>query len=240
MSLLGCVSQSQLKRALAKNPDMVFDVIAQNPGKFMEVVRKASVDAQQKAQSEKLENDFANPKVPVVDAARALRGPADAPITIVEYSDFQCPYCRSAVDLMKKTQQAYKGKIRFLFKQHPLPMHPQAMAAAQMFEAIALQSPEKAYLFHDGIYEKQEEMREKKEALLLDVAKQVGANVPRAQADMNSDAVKKRIEDDTAEAEKFGFRGTPSFLINGVGFEGLPSEETINKTIDRWLAKKAG
>ena len=141
---------------------------------------------------------------------------------------------------MKKTQETYKGKVRFMFKQLPLSFHPQAMPAAQMFEAIALQSTEKAYAFHDELYARQDEMKDKKDALLLELAAKVGADVKRAQADMKSDVVKKRIEDDTAEAEKFGFQGTPSFLINGVGMVGVPSEADVNKIIDRWLAKKPG
>ncbi len=239
-TLLGCVSQSQIKRAVAKNPDIVFDAIEQNPVKFMETVKKASRDAQQIEADQQMEKDFANPKVPAIDATSAIRGPVDAPITIVEYSDFQCPYCRSAVDVMKKTQEKYKGKVRFIFKQLPLSFHPQAMPAAQMFEAIALQSTEKAYLFHDEIYEHQDEMKDKKDALLLELATKVGADVKQAQEDMKSDVVKKRIEADMAEAEKFDFHGTPSFLINGVGLVGVPPEDTVDKIIDRWLAKKPG
>jgi len=114
------------------------------------------------------------------------------------------------------------------------------MPAAQMFEAIALQSTEKAYSFHDELYEHQDEMKDKKDALLLELAAKVGADVKRAQADMKSDVVKKRIEDDTAEAQQFDFHGTPSFLINGVGLVGVPSQETVNKIVDRWLDKKPG
>ena len=235
LTLAGCATESQIKTALDRNPDLILDVIAKNPERFMAVATKAHADADRLAKEKQLNEAFAHPRKPVLDPLRAYRGAADAPITIVEYSDFQCPYCKMAAGIVKDVRAKYDGKTRVLYKHLPLPFHPQSRIAAQMFEAIALQSPEKAYAYYDAIFEAQDRLAQEKQALLDDICKKVGADVARAKKDMTSDEVQKRISADTSEAESFGFTGTPCFLINGIPVEGAQPIDQFSTVIDRLL-----
>jgi protein-disulfide isomerase len=119
------------------------------------------------------------------------------------------------MELMKK----YEGKIRFAYKHLPLSFHPQAMPASQYYEAIRLQSPEKAWEFHDRIYKDQRKLQNG-EAFLKAVAKELKVDMGKLAKDVKSEAVQKRIDADMAEAAKFGFQGTPGFLLNGVPVKG--------------------
>jgi protein-disulfide isomerase len=93
---------------------------------------------------------------PVIDESRPTRGPKDAEITIVEFGDFQCPYCAQAYDTIKEVMEAYDGDVRLLFKHLPLDFHAHAELLAKFYEAIGLQDPEKAWEFHDVIFEHQD------------------------------------------------------------------------------------
>src|SRR5690606_20546936 len=151
------------------------------------------------------------PLVAEIRADESFRGNKDAPITLVEYSDFECPFCARGFNTVMELMNKYKGKIRFVYKHLPLSFHPQAMPASQYYEAIRLQNEEKAFKFHDEIYQNQRGLQSG-EKFLKDIAKKVGADMGRLAKDVNSEAVKKRIEADIEEANKFGFQGTPGFL----------------------------
>jgi protein-disulfide isomerase len=246
LGLAGCASESQIKSVLEKNPELLFSAIEKNPEKFMEVVQKASMVAQRKQQEDaekeeaaRVENELKNPLKPEWSADRATEGTKGAPIQIVEYSDFQCPYCGKGYQVVQQVLKEYKGKVHFMFKHLPLPMHPLAMPAAQRFEAIALQSAEKAYKFHNEVFENQRKLGGPDGEKFLDtVAAKVGANVAQMKKDMNSDKVKARIDADMAEAEKFGISGTPGFVVQGVSVRGAYPFETFKGIIDKKLANK--
>ncbi len=245
-TMSACVpSASSLKDTLEKNPEIVFNVIEKHPDKFLEVVNKAARDAQKVAREKEMkeletqrEEEFKTPKQPEIAADRAILGPKDAPITIVEYSDFQCPYCSRGYQTIKEVLEAYKGKVRLVYKHLPLDFHAQAEPAARYFEAIAMQSHEKAYKWHDLIFENQSRIASEKEAFFDAMAKKVGADMAALKKDLTSDKVKARVEADTKEARNFGFEGTPGFLINGVSLRGAYPAAEFKAIIDRLLEKK--
>ena len=137
-------SAKQLKEAVEKDPSIVFAAIEKDPAKFIEIVNKAAQDAQ-KVGAEKAQDDekksrqaeFTNPLTPVVEDGRVIFGNKDAAITIIEYSDFQCPYCSRGFQTIQEVRKAYGDKVRVVFKHLPLDFHPLAMPAAKYFEAIA-------------------------------------------------------------------------------------------------------
>jgi protein-disulfide isomerase len=246
MSLVGCKpSPDQLKKVLEENPDIVTNAIEKNPDKFVTVINAAfqkqrGNERQKRAETEKKQRDaeFSNPKKPILDKKRAILGPSNAPITIVEYSDFQCPYCTRGYQTVQEIKKKYGKKVRFMYKHLPLSFHPQAMPAAKYFEAIALQSHKKAYAFHDQLFENQQKLTKDGEKYMQIVAKKLNVNMSKLKKDLTSTKVSTRIEADMAEAKKFGFSGTPAFLVNGVSLKGAYPASAFIEIIERQLAKK--
>lgn len=229
---------------MEENPDILYGVIQKDPKKFLDVVN----DAAQKArateeqdyaakEAKEREEEFKNPKKPVLTDDRAFAGAKNAPITIVEYSDFQCPYCRRGHDTMKQVLEKYGDKVKIVFKDMPIErIHPLARGAADIYEAIALQDPAKATKYKDYVFDHQEDEQKDGPKFFEDVAKKVGANVAQVKKDAKGDKVKERIEADKAEGEKFGFTGTPGYLVNGVSLKGAYPFEEFEKIIDKELA----
>lgn len=246
ITLAACApSAKQLKEAIEKDPSIVFVAIEKDPAKFIEVVNKAAQDAQ-KGQAERAQEDekksrdeeFKNPLKPEIQENRVIFGNKAAPITIVEYSDFQCPYCSRGYQTMKEVHKEYGDKVRVVFKHLPLDFHPLAMPAAKYFEAIAKQSPEKAEKFHDMVFENQGMLKDKGEAFFKEAAKKVGADVKKVEVDMKSEDIAKKIAADMEEARKFNMSGTPGFIINGVSLRGAYPFPEFKKIIDQHLAGK--
>lgn len=240
---IGCTpSTSQLKKVMEENPEILFGVIEKHPDKFLEVVNKAAREAQARAQENEAkeaekarEEEFKNPKKPEIQNWRAVLG--EGPITIVEYSDFQCPFCKRGASTVKQVMDEYKGKVKFVFKHLPLDFHPAAMPAAQIFEAINMQDSGKAYKFHDIVFEQQDKLKGPDNGVkwMLEEAKKLGVDVAKVKKDMESEEVAKRIEADMEEAAKFGFQGTPGYLINGVSLRGAYPLAEFKKIIDQHL-----
>jgi len=240
--MVGCTSKDAIKSTIENNPEILFNVIEKNPDKFMEVVNKAVQTAQvkqrenaAKAEEQERDEEIKNPKKPELSDDRVAWGPKDAPITIVEYSDFQCPYCSRGYTNLKEVEKRYPGKIRVVYKHLPLDFHPKAMPAAEWFEAIALQDKDKAHKFHDEVFEHQDKLQGNHEQFFTSVAKKLGVDVSKVKADLKSEKVKSHIEADMAEARKFGFQGTPGFLINGVSLRGAYPPDEFAKIIDKEL-----
>jgi protein-disulfide isomerase len=246
LSLISCApSAPQIKKVMEENPDILYSVIQKDPQKFLQVVNEAAQKAraaeEQKFQEDEQkarEEEFKNPKKPELADNRAFAGAKDAPVTIIEYSDFQCPFCRRGHATIQKVLKEFDGKVKVIFKDFPIErIHPFALPASKYYEAIAMQDIAKATKFKAYVFEHQDELPNG-EKFLEKAAKEVGANVAKAKKDADGDEVKKRIEADKSEAEKFGFTGTPGYLINGVSLKGAYPFEEFKAVIEKHLAKK--
>lgn len=236
-------SAKQLKEAVEKDPSIVFVAIEKAPDKFIEVVMKAQQEAQkvagekqQEEEKKQRDEEFKNPLQPAIEEGRVIFGKKDAPVTIVEYSDFQCPFCSRGFQTVKQIEKEYGDKVRIIFKHLPLDFHPLAMPAARYFEAIALQDHAKAEKFHDMVFENQGMLKEKGEDYFKEVTKKVGADLKKVEAAIKEGAIQKRIDTDMEEAKKFNMSGTPGFLINGVSLRGAYPFPAFKEIIDRHLA----
>lgn len=237
--LVSCTSDEKLKEQMTKilqeNPKVLTDAIEKHPAEFITALQNAAKNAQEEMgkkreddEKKKLEESFDKPLVADIRKDESIRGPKDAPITLVEYSDFECPFCSRGYETVQALMQKYNGKIRFIYKHLPLSFHEQAMISAKYYEAIRLQDEKKAFAFHDEIFKNQRKLKNG-EAFLQATAKQVGADMARLKKDLNSEAVTKRIEEDQKEAANFGMQGTPGFLLNGVPVRGAyPAEYFVN------------
>ncbi|HRO68015.1 MAG TPA: thioredoxin domain-containing protein [Pseudobdellovibrionaceae bacterium] len=246
LGLTNCApSASQLKSAIEKDPSIVFVAIEKDPEKFIEVVNAAAQNAQRKSQEKAMEDEnkkrdeeFANPLKPEIQEGRVMFGKADAPITIVEYSDFECPYCSRGFQTVKQVEKEYGDKVRIIFKHLPLDFHPQALPAAKYFEAVARQGHDKAEKFHDAVFQGQSQLKTDGEKFLKATAKKVGADMAKLDKDLKDESIMARIQADMEEAQKFQITGTPGFIINGVSLRGAYPFPEFKAIIDRHLSDK--
>ncbi|MBI1860663.1 MAG: thioredoxin domain-containing protein [Deltaproteobacteria bacterium] len=240
--IIGCASQEMVKQALNDHPEWVMDAIAKNPEKFLEVAnqagQKARVLAQAKQEADektRREEEYKNPKTPEIAKDRAVKGPASAPVTIVEYSDMQCPFCQRGYNTVEELLQKYGNKIRFVFKHLPLDFHPMAMPAAKRFEAIAMINQAKAYEFHDAVFKEQSRLGTEKEAFLDSITKKLGLNLAQVKKNETSSTVTSRLASDKAEAAKFGISGTPGFIVGGITLAGAYPTPAFIEIIEKKL-----
>ena len=167
---------------------------------------------------------------------RIVRGNPAAPVTIVEFTDFQCPYCSNGARTVSAMMAQYEGKVNLVVKHYPLPFHPAALPAALYFEAIALQSPDKAWQFYDGVFANARRLVEG-EDFLKTVAAGVGADMARLEKDARSPEIYKKIAADKQEFEQAKYDGVPVFIINGKVLVGAQPPAKFIEAIDAALKK---
>ena len=153
---------------------------------------------------------------PTVSNADHAQGNMDADLVIVEYGDYQCPYCGAAYPILKKLMSQFGDQIKFVFRNFPLSeMHQYARAAALAAEAAGLQG--KFWEMHDAIYENQRALNE---MLLMKLAEKLKLNIPQFGEDIKSSKLAEKVDADFESGVMSGVNGTPSFYVNGKKFDG--------------------
>lgn len=236
---------TQMTTLMQDHPEILIKTIEKHPDLFMETLQKAAQSSDGKLresaardEAKAMDEQFKNPLKPEVDPKRTVLGDAKAPVTIVEYTDFQCPYCSRGYATIEEVRKMYGTKVKVLVKNLPLPMHSMAMPAAKRFEAVRLQGADKAAAFYKEVFENQDKLNSGGEKFLDAALKKSGANVAKAKKDMESAEVKALIEKDMEEAATYGIQGTPGFIVNGVTVRGAYPAEHFKMIIDRHLGAK--
>lgn len=213
-------------------PNNLAKVIKEDPATFMNAIKEAAESHQKQAAEKALEEQFKNP-AKIQTKGRVTFGDNSAPVTVVEFSDFQCPYCQRAALSMRQIKKKYDGKVKMVYKHMPLSFHAFAEPAAEYFEAVALISHEKARQFHDSIFDnfsdyaklqKKSEINSKLKALV----KKIGLDLNAVKDNMAK--AKVVVAKDMAEAKRLNVRGTPTFFVNGVKTRDL--EMVIEKFLE--------
>jgi protein-disulfide isomerase len=161
-------------------------------------------------------------------------GPQNAPITIVEFSDFQCPYCALAVPQIKAILKTYPSQVKLVFKEFPLEEHSQAELAASA--AVAAQKQGKFWAMHDAMYANRNNLSRQN---ILALAKQTGLDMKRFENDMNSTEVRETIVRDLQDGDRAGVQGTPTIFINGQRYNGEIALDTLKPILDAELKHTA-
>ncbi len=152
-----------------------------------------------------------------------IQGPIEAPITLLEYGDYECPYCGAAYPVIKAVQKQLGDRLCFAFRNFPLVnSHPHAPHAAEAAEAAGAQG--KFWEMHDLLYENQEGLDDEN---LAQYAEALGLDVQRLIGEVLSGAHMERVREDFQGGARGGVNGTPSFFINGVRHDGAPSFEAL-------------
>lgn len=153
---------------------------------------------------------------PDISTADHVQGNADAGLLIVEYGDYQCPYCGAAYPVLKELMKEFGAEIKFVFRNFPLSeMHQYAKAAAIAAEAAGLQG--KFWEMHDAIYENQQYLNE---LFLFELAEKLKLDIPKFKEDIQAAELEQKVDSDFESGVMSGVNGTPSFFINGNKFNG--------------------
>lgn len=145
------------------------------------------------------------------------RGAPMAPVTVVEFSDFECPYCGRAHPVLSELLREYEGQVRLVFRNYPLSGHPRALPAARA--AIAAGEQGKFWEMADLLFEHQRQLEDED---LERYAEQLGLDMERFRADLHSPETQAQIERDRDEGHRLGVQGTPTFFINGRRYRAAP------------------
>jgi protein-disulfide isomerase len=150
-----------------------------------------------------------------------VQGPTEAPVTIVEYGDFECSFCGQAYPIVKAIQQRLGDRLRFVFRNFPLSeAHPHAQHAAEVAEAAGAQG--KFWEMHDLLYERQQALED---ADLVTYAGEIGLDVQRVARELEAGTWTPRVRAHFRSGVRSGVNGTPTFFINGERFDGDWTDE---------------
>jgi len=172
------------------------------------------------------------PHVNIASAGHPSSGAASAPVTIIEFSDFQCPFCRAAEDSLKQVRQKYGDQVKLVYMDFPLGFHPHAMDAAKAARCAADQN--KFWQFHDALFLDQKKLGPDD---LKQTAAKIGLDSNKFNSCFTSDRHDAGIRKDMAEGSSLGVTGTPTFFINGRQVVGAQPPPKFYEVIDDELAR---
>lgn len=236
MALYSCSIPSQAGNAQLTDAQLkakVLQIVRDNPQVVIDSVQayqKTQQEKQQQAQKALLDGMKANPKS-IIGQSPATGSPAQK-IVLLEFSDFQCPYCGKAHQTLKQFMATHKDKVTLVYKHLPLTqIHPQAMPAAKAAWAAGQQG--KFWEFHDALFTQQDKLSEQ---FYINTAKALNLDLKRFDQDRNSNAATAAIQKDVEMAQQLGVGGTPFLVMNGVPVSGaaeLPELEALLANVSK-------
>ena len=170
--------------------------------------------------------------MPVTEERDHIQGPTDAAVTLVEYGDYECPYCGAAYPIIKAVQSRMGERLRFVFRNFPIATsHPHAEQAAEAAEAAATQGS--FWQMHDLLYENQGRLRDPD---LRDYAERLALDVERFDKELAEHVHASRVREDFMSGVRSGVNGTPTFYINGARHDDSYDVETMVAALERATA----
>jgi protein-disulfide isomerase len=171
--------------------------------------------------------------VPVSDGRDHIQGSADAPVTLVEYGDYECPYCGAAYPIVKEVQARMGDRLRFVFRNFPITTsHPHAEQAAEAAEAAAAQGS--FWDMHDALYENQKRLGDED---LRAYAEELGLDLERFGGELGEHVHEARVHEDFLSGVRSGVNGTPTFYINGARHDDSYELETLLAAVEQAAAE---
>jgi protein-disulfide isomerase len=209
---------------------IIDNYIEENPGKILQEVNNYMEKMQAQQAQQEMNARFDNPVEFTLDKATPVKGAEDAVITIVEFSDFECPFCQRVSPTMDALVERYQGKVKVAYKHLPLDFHANAKPAA--LASIAAHEQGKFWEFHDKLFANMQDLNEE---TFLAIAKELNLDMDKFKSDMASEKAATKLEFDMKQAAELGISGTPHFLINGVPVSGALPESEFVKVIEKLL-----
>jgi protein-disulfide isomerase len=174
--------------------------------------------------------------MPVAEDRDHIQGPLDAPVTLVQYGDYECPYCGAAYPIIKEVQAQMGEKLRFVFRNFPITTsHPHAERAAEAAEAAA--SQDKFWEMHDLLYENQRNLRDQD---LRGYAEKLGLDVELFDKELAEHVHAERVHEDFMSGVRSGVNGTPTFYINGARHDDSYETQPLRAALEGAAASGRG
>ncbi len=165
---------------------------------------------------------------PVTEDRDHIQGPADAPVTLLEYGDYECPYCGAAYPIVKEVQDRLGARLRFVFRNFPITTsHPHAERAAEAAEAAAAQGS--FWQMHDVLYENQKRLRDED---LRTYAQQVGLDLDVFDRELAEHVHAARVQEDFMSGVRSGVNGTPTFYVDEARYDDSYDLDTLLGTLE--------
>jgi protein-disulfide isomerase len=228
-----------VRRELREHPELVLDILKNNSETVLEIAQQGNMQRRRKALLAQWEQDAKRHKIVKLDD-RAFRGKENAPVTMVVYSDFTCPYCRQAEHDVARLLRKYDGKLRITFKALPKE-DPVSATAAKFATAAFLLDPVKGWEFHDALFEGADQYEREGEDFLKKTAESLGYDFKKLKSEAGGPTVQQRLDFDGKEADNLGISGTPHFLVNDLMVRGAVGRELFEEAVEtalRYTAKQ--
>ena len=190
----------------------------------------AAAEASQWSHMPEADTRILSDKVAIPTLGSPVIGPKDAVIHLVEFSDFQCPFCIVAYSEIHAVLKAYPNQVNLTFKQFPLDSHSEAALAAAA--ALAAQKQGKFWEMHDSLFTQKGQLSR---AVILSLAGSLGLDRKKFAADLDSAELKQAVEKDVADGERAGVSGTPTIFINGQRYNGPVDLKALKPVLDAQL-----
>lgn len=172
--------------------------------------------------------------VPIDESRDHIQGPGDALVTLVEYGDFECPFCGMAYADLKEIRSRLADRLRFVFRHFPRPVHPHAFNAAEASECAAAQGEDHFWAMHEQLFEHQHALDEDN---LIEYATTIELDRSRFIQDLSAHAYVRRVQDDLQGGARSDVHGTPTFFINGTRYQGRARPDALYREILRQLGQ---
>lgn len=166
-----------------------------------------------------------------------IKGNPNAPVTLVEYSDFQCPTCGTYFPILKELSGEFGDRLRIVYRHYPLDFHAHSTLAAQATEAAGKQG--QFWRMHDLIFSQQKDWSERvgsARSVFVGYAQEIGLDMARFEADLDSAEVKQAVEADRRSGDRLGVEGTPTFFLNGVKIQNPRGYNPFKNLIEKVIA----
>lgn len=223
--------KAQVESILRENPDILLSIIRENSEQVLLALREGNSKAKIAAMKAQWKQDVAIPKE-VATNDRAIRGNEDAPVTIVAFSDFTCPYCERAAFTLNSLMSHYGKTVRFIFKNYPLVSHKNARLASQYFVAANNLDSEKAWELYDEFFANRETLIAEGEPFMKKAAKKVGLDPEALAKEARTESVNAIIDEDMADAKALELEGTPYFLVNNILIRGALPLDLYSEAVE--------
>ena len=231
-------SDDEIKKVYEENKEALQNAPLESvKAKIVDYLKAQRSGVRQQAFVEELKKKYPTKislKAPVIEVStggRPVLGPANAPITIIEFSDYECPFCKRAEPALLQALATYKDKIKFAYRHYPLPFHQQARPASEA--ALCANAQGKYWEYHKKVFES----ASLAEDALKQIAKDLGLDTAKFDTCLKNHEFAKDIDKDLEDGQAVGVNGTPAFFINGRMLSGAQPFEKFKELIDQALSE---